>query len=135
MFLFFGLWPPSAFSAGLLIRDLRIEGVVHTQEAQIREAIQVEVGQDLSQWDVQLVLRGDVKRVARLEGIQDVTVTTEPVADGIRLIYEVLEYPILADIRFSGNRKYDDKRLRRELGFLRRTGFFRTERVEVFRRR
>ncbi len=127
-----GLLPSSAFSAELVIREIRVEGMVHTLESRIREEIRVEVGQDLSRWDVQLLLRDDVKRIARLEGIQDLIVTTEPVAEGIRLIYEVLEYPILADLRFSGNRKYDDNRLRRELGFLKRAGLFRTEQAEVF---
>lgn len=131
----FFLWillPAQAFAAELFIREIRIEGTVHTREAQLREAIQVQPGQDVARWDVQQLLRDDVKRLARREGVQDVTVTTEPLQDGVRLIFEILEYPLLADIRFSGNRKYDDNRLRRELGFLKRAGLWGTERAEVF---
>lgn len=130
--LILGMIPMIGWSAGLPIEEIRVEGTFHVPESKIREAIQIQIGQDLSRYDVQILLREDVKRIARVRGVRDVTVATEPTVDGLRLVFEILEYPMLEDIRFSGNRRYDDNRLRRELGFIKRAGFFRTEQADVF---
>ena len=57
LILLWGLLPASALSASLLVREIAVEGMVHTQESRIREEIQVELGQDLARWEVQQVLR------------------------------------------------------------------------------
>jgi outer membrane protein insertion porin family len=123
------------FSQNMVIREVRVEGLDRVSEATVRQAIQIETGQDLMRSDVQMLLRQDVKELARVEGVENITVSTEPVGDGgIRLIFEISEYPVIEDIRFSGNRKYDDGRLQKELGFIRKTGILKmqTEQVETF---
>jgi len=129
-----GLILSSPSFAAYNVDQIRIEGIQRVSEERIRQEIQIQVGHDLGRRDVQLLLREDVRRIARVEGVKDVTISTEPTQEGLRLIYEILEYPIIADLRFSGNRRYDDARLRRELEFTKRTGIFktRTERIEVF---
>jgi outer membrane protein insertion porin family len=122
----------AALAADYEIREILIEGLERVPESTIREAIQVSSGQDLLRRDVQLIVREDVRRVAKLEGVQDVTVSTEAMAEGVRLIYEIREYPLISDLRFRGNRKYDDHKLKRELEFIQPAGFFSTETMEVF---
>ncbi len=122
----------AASAASYRIEEVRIEGTQNVDPESIRQVLEVQTGQDLSKGEVQLTVREDVKRAAKVPGVKDVLVTSEPLTEGIRLIFEISEYPLLSELRFSGNKKYDDERLRRELGFVRKAGIFRYEQAQVF---
>jgi outer membrane protein assembly factor BamA len=83
-----GWWHVFALAASYRIDEIRIEGTRNVDPERVRKALQVQTGQDLSQGEVQLVVREDVKRAAQVPGVKDVLVTTEPLAEGIRLIFD-----------------------------------------------
>src|SRR5712692_11154563 len=79
----------AAISPGALVRDIEIRGNRRTQESTIRFYVKTEVGKPY----VPQTLSEDIKRLYALRTFDDIQVTAEEVADGLRLIITVVEKP------------------------------------------
>ncbi|MGA2916020.1 MAG: BamA/TamA family outer membrane protein [Sedimentisphaerales bacterium] len=61
----------------------------------------------------------DAKRIAELRGVEFAYYSVEPVGEKVKLIFVVKEKTVIRQITFSGDKKYDDKKLIDQLGFSR----------------
>ena len=59
----------------------------------------------------------DIGRIAAIKGVEFAYYSIEPVDGKIKLIFVVKEKNVIREITFSGDRKYDDKKLIEQLGF------------------
>jgi len=89
------------------ITDIQIRGNVSVPTTTILEAVKTQVGDTFSAEAV----NEDVRAIRNLGFFVDVTAKVEDYAEGYRLIFEVVERPILAEVTFEGNRALSDKRL------------------------
>ena len=85
---------------GRRVLDVRVRGLVDAPEQLIRNTIRVEPGQP---YDGEVV-SGDIRRLTRLGRFSRVDAIVEPGDDGLVLVYEVVEEPLLADIGVTGNK-------------------------------
>ena len=92
---------------GRRILDVRIRGLVDAPEQLIRNTIRVEPG---TAYDTDTV-NGDLRRLTRLGRFSLVDAVVEPTDDGLILTYEVVEEPLIADIRIEGNKTLSDLEL------------------------
>lgn len=53
----------------------------------------------------------DIRSIYKLGQFQEVQISGEPVEGGIRLVYSVIEKPIIRDIRFEGNKEIKQEKL------------------------
>jgi outer membrane protein insertion porin family len=61
--------------------------------------------------------RQDVGRIAAVKGVEFAYYSIEPAGEKIKLIFVVKEKNVIRMITFSGDKKYDDKKLIEQLGF------------------
>jgi outer membrane protein insertion porin family len=57
----------------------------------------------------------DVRSLQATGFFSNVRVATEPEADGLKVIYLLTGKPVLTEIRFDGNRRFSDRKLRRQV--------------------
>src|SRR2546427_11185942 len=88
----------AAIGPGVIVRDIEIRGNRRTQESTIRFYVKTEVGKP---YEPQ-TLSEDIKRLYALRTFDDIQVTAEELADGIRLMITVLEKPAVRNVTFSG---------------------------------
>ncbi|GIX46417.1 MAG: outer membrane protein assembly factor BamA [Candidatus Tectimicrobiota bacterium] len=101
----------AAVPPGTIVRDIEIRGHRRTQEATIRFYLKTEVGKPFSPQ----VLREDIRRLYALGVFDNIMVTAEPIADGVRLVFIVSEKPTVRNVTFSGNRFVNDDEIRQRL--------------------
>src|SRR5215471_18975665 len=113
----------AAIAPGVIVRDIEIRGNRRTQESTIRFYVKTEVGKPY----VPQTLSEDIKRLYALRTFDDIQVTAEEVADGIRLILTVVEKPAVRNVTFSGNRFVDKDEIRKRLLVKERSTFARNQ--------
>jgi outer membrane protein insertion porin family len=101
----------------LVIRQIRVEGCVHSTPQQVREAIGVQEDSRLDAADTRDQIGDDIRNVYSLDFVGDVTVVAEQISDGVKLVFMIDENPLITDIRFEGLKRFDTDDLQRELGF------------------
>src|SRR5215471_2905038 len=111
----------AAIEPGVIVRDIEIRGNRRTQESTIRFYLKTEVGKPY----VPQTLSEDIKRLYALRTFDDIQVTAEEVADGIRLIITVVEKPAVRNVTFSGNRFGDAAEIKKRLLLKERSTFAR----------
>ena len=101
----FCLYAParSEVGPGAIVRDIEIRGHRRTQESTIRFYLKTEIDQPFSP----LILRQDIERLYALRTFDNIRVTGEEVADGMRLVITVTEKPAVREVTYSGNRAVD----------------------------
>jgi outer membrane protein insertion porin family len=87
--------------------DIQHVGPPASSDSLIRANIRTREGEPFLRASV----NDDVKNLYSTGYFYNVRVGEETTADGMRLIYVVQGKPLLTDIKFSGNKKYDDKKL------------------------
>ena len=113
----------AAIGPGVIVRDIEIRGNRRTQESTIRFYVKTEVGKPY----VPQTLSEDIKRLYALGTFDDIQVTAEEVADGIRLMITVVEKPAVRNVTFSGNRFVDKDEIRKRLLLKERSTFARNQ--------
>jgi len=90
------------------VQDIAVEGNRRIEAGVILGRIQTKIGDPFSPG----VLREDVRSIFGLGFFEDVQVRTEEFEGGVRVIFVVVERPLLRDVAFEGNRalKADDLR-------------------------
>ena len=93
-----------------IIREIAFRGVEHISadaQQQMHGAVKSQVGQPLSQDTVDK----DVEALRGLGWFVRVSERTEPMEDGVRLIFTVVEAPVITAIDFIGNTQLTDEQL------------------------
>jgi outer membrane protein insertion porin family len=90
------------------VRDLAVEGNRRVQTAAILNRVQTRVGDPFSPSG----LREDVRAIFALGFFEDVQLRTEEFEGGIRVIFVVVERPILREVSFEGNQAIKTEDLR-----------------------
>ncbi|HLF94748.1 MAG TPA: outer membrane protein assembly factor BamA [Planctomycetota bacterium] len=90
------------------VRDIGVEGNRRIQSPAILNRVQTKIGDPFAP----SALREDVRAIFALGFFDDVQVRTEEFEGGVRLIFVVVERPILREVSFEGNQeiKTDDLR-------------------------
>ncbi len=101
------------------IVEVMVQGNRRVDASAIKGVISSKVGDrlDVDQTDA------DIRAVYRLGQFQEVRVSKEPLADGIRLVYTVIEKPIIRYISFDGNKELKQEKLLTDLPVRRNTIF------------
>ena len=91
----------------VVIKEIKYEGLFRTRENLIAYKIRSEAGKFLSHE----ILVEDQKRLIETGYFQDVNVRTEPIEDGIILVFTFREKSILQDVLLTGNRNVKSSKL------------------------
>ncbi len=94
-----------------LVNSIEIRGLKRLDEAAIRKRLTQKIGQPLSRKNIS----EDIKRIYEMGYFEDVRVETEPFEGGLKLIYIIKEKPSIVKISFSGNKEYDDEKLKEQI--------------------
>ncbi|MDR7521431.1 MAG: BamA/TamA family outer membrane protein [Armatimonadota bacterium] len=81
------------------IVEVAVRGLEHVPESVVRDSIGVRAGELLSDER----LRADVAAIISTGWFADATVRVEPLRDGVRVNFLVVENPVIADIAVEGN--------------------------------
>lgn len=109
----------AAIVPGTIVRDVEIRGQQRTPESTIRFYLKTEIGQPYSPQTV----REDVQRLYALRSFDDIRVTAEELANGIRLVFTVTEKPAIRSVGFSGNRAVAEDEIKKRLPLKERETF------------
>ncbi len=90
------------------VRDITVEGNRRVQAGAILARVQTKIGDPFSP----SALRDDVRSIFALGFFDDVQVRTEEFEGGVRVIFAVVEQPILREVAFEGNREVKTEDLR-----------------------
>ncbi|MGH9390940.1 MAG: POTRA domain-containing protein, partial [Vicinamibacteria bacterium] len=90
------------------VRDIVVEGNRRIQGAAIRNRAQTKIGDPLAP----AALREDVRSIFGLGFFDDVQVRTEEFEGGVRVIFVVVERPLLREVSFEGNAELKTEELR-----------------------
>lgn len=110
-FSFPGYSQDSAKETPSKITDIKIEGNQSVSSNTILSKIKLRVGDKFSQKAV----NEDIKRIYGLGFFTDVTAKVEDYQDGLRLIFSVIEKPVVEKIIFEGNKIYRDEVLAKQI--------------------
>jgi outer membrane protein insertion porin family len=100
---------PSASDAGPpLIKDIVMEGIRRVPPWVILSRIQTRIGDEFSLSGV----RDDVRAVFALGFFDDVQVRREELEGGVRVIFVMVERPLVREVHFEGNRDVTTDELR-----------------------
>jgi outer membrane protein insertion porin family len=97
--------PPPVIPA---VRDIVVEGNRRIQAPAILNRVQTKIGDPLSP----AALRDDVRSIFSLGFFDDVQVRTEEFEGGVRVIFAVVERPLLREVAFEGNAELSNDELR-----------------------
>ena len=88
---------------GAVVREIQISGLVKIEPKLVENAIRARVGEPYAPD----VVESDIVRINALGGFGTVTARVAPAANGVRLIYELDELPILTGVEIRGNQAVD----------------------------
>jgi outer membrane protein insertion porin family len=90
------------------VRDIAIEGNRRIQSPAILNRVTTKIGDPLAP----AALRDDVRSIFGLGFFDDVQVRTEEFEGGVRVIFVVVERPLLREVSFEGNAELKTEELR-----------------------
>lgn len=90
-----------------VITDIEIQGNAKISEREIMDVVFSRIGDSL----LQEKIRGDMKAIYALGYFSDVSVNFEAHAGGTRIIFEVVENPVIEEIIIEGNTVYSTKEI------------------------
>jgi outer membrane protein insertion porin family len=83
------------------VRDIAVEGSRRIQAAVVQNRVQTKIGDPFSPAGI----REDVRNIFALGFFDDVQVRVEEFEGGVRIIFVVVERPLLREVAFEGNRE------------------------------
>jgi len=106
-------------SQGQVIGEIQVEGTKTSDPAEVLKVIKTKVGVSLQSQLTQRSISEDLTRISELERYDPLSLRVETRGSETlkTLVFIVKEYPVVSDIRYSGNTKYKKKRLDTEIGF------------------
>lgn len=112
---FFGLFTTST-QAGI-IQNIVVEGNQFVTTQEILDVIETKPGVDHEAASTVWTYRNDIKAIFGLGYFTDVTVVSVENADGIDLVYQIVEKSRIVEFRYEGNERYKLKKLNKEVAF------------------
>lgn len=100
--------PAWAQLAEPIVRGIEIRGNQRVDASTILYYIQTKVGEPLSR----ALVGKDIEQIYSLGQFSDIRVETEPMGDGVTVIYRVEEIPSVGDVKFKGNTSLKTEDLR-----------------------
>ena len=100
--------PPAAPRQVPAVRDIVVEGNRRIQAPAILNRVQTKIGDPLAP----AALRDDVRSIFGLGFFDDVQVRTEEFEGGVRVIFVVVERPLLREVSYEGNSELKTDELR-----------------------
>jgi len=99
---------------GQRITDIQVAGLQRVSTERVMKAIRLRVGDVFSPQAVD----EDIRRLDRMGAFYPtgISVRQEPFRDGLRLVFELKERPVVSGIKFVGNRAFSEKKLRETVG-------------------
>lgn len=105
-FVLFILFPIASW-ADPIVRAIDVKGNVGTPAETVLATIRSKVDQPY----MRELVDADIKVLYRLGQFTDIRVEKQAAAGGVRLIYHVVEKPVIVSVRYEGNRKIKEKEL------------------------
>lgn len=102
-----GLYAETTDIPQQIIRNIEIRGNQRISTTAIRASIRVKEGDPYNP----LRISQDVDAIWAMGFFDNIEIKVEEVPDGLKLIYQVTERPMIQEIRFQGNEKFKAKRL------------------------
>jgi outer membrane protein insertion porin family len=99
--------PPAIMKVGPVVTAIEIKGMKTVPESEILDAVFSRIGDIL----IEEKVSSDIKAIYSLGYFQDVTASFEPYAKGTRIIFKVVENPVLNAVSFTGNTVYSSDTL------------------------
>ncbi len=103
----------------LLIRNIRVEGNVNIDESLILTVSKLKIGDFVDYSKVSET----IKSLYALEVFEDIYIEKENISNGVEVIINVTEYPVVESVSFKGNKKYSDSGLK-EFVLLRKGSYY-----------
>lgn len=91
-----------------IVTSIEVKGLRRIEEGSIRVRISQKIGEQLSAEKTS----DDIKAINKMGYFDDVRVEIAPFEGGIKLIYTVKEKPTIVSLEFSGNKEFDDDKLK-----------------------
>ncbi len=105
------VWGQGAFSSDKRISDIRIKGNKAVSTATILSRLKIKPGDQF----VESALNKELKRLYAMGYFADVFVETEERAEGVVVVFTVVEKPAIDKIEFRGNARVKEARLAKKL--------------------
>ena len=102
--------PPQPAGPIPTVRDLAVEGNRRIQAPAVLNRVRTKIGDPLSP----AAFRDDVRSIFDLGYFDDVQVRTEEFEGGVRVIFAVVERPLLREVSFEGNAEFTTEDLRQK---------------------
>jgi outer membrane protein insertion porin family len=90
------------------VKDIAVEGNRRIQGPAVLNRVQTKIGDPLAP----AALRDDVRSIFALGFFDDVEIRTEEFEGGVRVIFVVVERPLLREVSFEGNAELNTEELR-----------------------
>lgn len=92
---------------GKTVKEIKVVGNKNVETATVLAQLRSEIGKPLDP----RVIREDIKRLFATGFFSDIRAYIEPSAEGVSLLYEVVENPFIAGVEIEGNDEIPDKKL------------------------
>lgn len=93
---------------GLIIKSIEIEGNSAVPTADVMQVVASRIGEPADKAKVQR----DMQNIYELGWFTDVKVRTEPYLNGVRIVYRLLENPVVKEIVIEGNKIVPSEKIR-----------------------
>lgn len=93
------------------IKVIEVKGNKKIEESAIRSKISTKVGDVFDPARI----REDIKKLYKIGYFDDIKVSTEGYEGGIRLVFLVVEKPVVREVLFDGNKKIENDKLREKI--------------------
>ena len=103
----------------LLIRNIRVEGNVNIDDSLILTVSKLKIGDFVDYSKVSET----IKSLYALEVFNDIYIKKENISNGVEVIINVSEYPVVESVAYKGNKKYSDSSLK-EFVLLRKGSYY-----------
>ncbi len=106
------LYIPMSVAAGPIIKTIEIVGNKLVTDTAVLGTLQSRPGMPYSE----TLVEADIRALFRRGDFADIRVERANASGGVKLIYHVVERPLIQTIKFVGNKKFREKKLLEEIG-------------------
>src|SRR3989344_703473 len=103
--------PVFSEEGGKIVQAVDVKGNKTVSSLTILAKVKTQIGQPLSS----TILNEDLKRLYGLGFFTDVRIEQEDMEDGVKVVFVVVEKPILAEIRLEGNQQLKKDEIKKEM--------------------
>jgi len=104
---------------GEIVQSIKVQGNKRVDDSTILYYIKTEVGKPLSRMQI----RKDIEEIYDLGQFKDIQVETDDVAEGVAVIFKVVEIPSIGSLKIVGNKKIESEDISEQIGLKRGAAF------------